>query len=273
MHDNSGNPLHAVVTRILFGFSSPIRPTCGHFPLQYHLTSHCLDAVMKEMFHKLDPAGDVVLILQNPNAAFALWRSEPSPGHSPQADSESSAPLDKTLISLRVSSSHLTLASLHFKNMFKTDCKEARTLRADGCVEIYESGWDSDALLILMNIIHGQTRKVPRIISLEMLAKVAVLVDYYKCVEVAEPFSEIWIGRLKGDLPETSSRDVILWICISSVFRLSDLFLLATSIAIKQGQGPFWTLGLPISRNIVGMYSGGRWAKKYHATNQSYRKD
>lgn len=38
--------------------------------------------------------------------------------------------------------------------------------------------WDADALLILMHIMHGQTRRVPRSVSLELLAKIAVLPDH-----------------------------------------------------------------------------------------------
>lgn len=39
-------------------------------------------------------------------------------------------------------------------------------------------------MLILMNIIQGRNRSVPEIINLEMLARLAILVDYYDCHEV-----------------------------------------------------------------------------------------
>ncbi|CAJ2508725.1 Uu.00g137510.m01.CDS01 [Anthostomella pinea] len=41
--------------------------------------------------------------------------------------------------------------------------------------------WDANALSILMYVIHGRHRGVPRSASLELLTKIAVLVDYYKC--------------------------------------------------------------------------------------------
>ncbi|KAL1969127.1 hypothetical protein VTN77DRAFT_381 [Rasamsonia byssochlamydoides] len=151
---------------------------------------------------------------------------------------------------MRVSSSHLTLSCLHFKKMLQGNWREKHTLLSDGRVSIPVEDWP-DAMLILMNIIHGHTRKVPRTVSLEMLAKVAVLVDYYQCFEVVEVFSEMWINQLKGDLPKTYSRDVILWICISRVFLQPELFQESTTIALRQSQGPIQTLGLPISGKIV----------------------
>lgn len=43
---------------------------------------------------------------------------------------------------------------------------------------ILAQDWDEKALLVLTNIIHGQTRPVPRRVTLEFLAKMTVLVDY-----------------------------------------------------------------------------------------------
>jgi hypothetical protein len=295
---------------------------------------------MEESFHDLDPDGDVVIILRNPNVAFAIWdesseypppetasspslqewtitgqfdgpleelvqpESEPEPepvepesiergfpSHedqvpAPEASgrweeisnqsrasqsgyptpplSESPTSQDKTPISLheitqegmhiRVSSSHIILASPYFKRMFKGNWKETHVRQSGRCVPIYMEDWDPEALLILMNIIHGHTRKVPRVVSLEMLAKIAVLVDYYKCYEVVELFSEVWIDQLKGDLPTVYSRDVILWILVAWVFTQPEQFQAATRIAQRQSSGPIPTLGLPIPGNIVGMH-------------------
>ena len=103
-----------------------------------------------------------------------------------------------------------------------------------------------------MNIIHGHTRKVPRSVSLEILAKFAVLVDYYECFEAVEVFTDMWINELKEDLPKTYSRDLILWIWISWVFRQAEQFTATTGIALKQSRGPIQTLGLPIPERIVG---------------------
>jgi hypothetical protein len=87
-----------------------------------------------------------------------------------------------------------------------------------------------------------------------MLAKIAVLADYYKCVEVVEICSEIWINKLKKNLPERYSRDLILWILVSWIFRQAKLFRVVTGIALKESRGRIQTLGLPIPERIVGRY-------------------
>lgn len=153
---------------------------------------------------------------------------------------------------MQVSSRHLILASTYFKLMFQNDWKE--TCSANGLFEIVMENWDSDAMLILMNIIHGHTRNVKRTVSLEILAKLAVLVDYFQCAEVVELFSQIWIIQLKKNLPTTYSRDLILWICISWVFRQPYEFKAATCTALTQSRGPIPTLGLPIPEIIVGKF-------------------
>jgi hypothetical protein len=45
-----------------------------------------------------------------------------------------------------------------------------------------------------------------------MLAKLAILLDYYKCAEVTEIISKTWLNNLRENLPDTYSRDLILWI-------------------------------------------------------------
>jgi hypothetical protein len=164
---------------------------------------------------------------------------------------EPAEPTGEPSVEMRVSSKHLMLASPQIKRMLKGDWKEASALRSQGHLCMEEAEWGAEALLILMNIIHGRTKSVPRHIALEMLAKMAVLVDYYECLEVVEVFSDMWIAHLKEELPKTYSRDVVLWICISSVFRQPEEFRAATSLALKYSRGPVQTMNLPISENII----------------------
>jgi hypothetical protein len=117
-------------------------------------------------------------------------------------------------VRLQLSSKHLTLASTYFRKMFRGPWTESRT--SSGLPYPRDaSEWDSDAILILMNIIHGRVRSVPRSIELEMLAKIAVLVDYYDCHEVVELISECWIQKLSCNLPKEYCRDLILWLTVS----------------------------------------------------------
>nr|KMM71731.1 hypothetical protein CPAG_08032 [Coccidioides posadasii RMSCC 3488] len=96
----------------------------------------------------------------------------------------------------KVSPRHLMLASPHFKETLTEGGRKAHILDSDGCITIREDGRDPDAMLLLMNVIHGRTRMVPREITLEMLAKVAVLVDVYQCSEVVAGSHSMDLGRL-----------------------------------------------------------------------------
>lgn len=155
-------------------------------------------------------------------------------------------------IQLRVSSRHLILASPYFKAALNGPWKEAASISANCPHSIHADDWDPEAFLILMHIIHGRNRQVPRRVSLELLAKIAVLVDYYECHETVELFTELWLQELKTHLPVQVGRELTLWLCISWVFGNADVFASMTSIALRQSQGPLATLGLPILEGIVG---------------------
>ncbi|UKZ81841.1 hypothetical protein TrVFT333_009617 [Trichoderma virens FT-333] len=111
--------------------------------------------------------------------------------------------------------------------------------------------WDQKALLILMNIIHGQTTKVPRTISLEMLTKMSVLVDYYKCHEAVEFFAKTWISNLAEPVPSSYGRNLLLRLCVSWVFSEADTFRSLTKTVIYQSRGHIHSLGLPIPGDVI----------------------
>ena len=165
--------------------------------------------------------------------------------------SRSHSPETLDHVKLRASSRHLSLASPYFNRMLKGQWKEAETLRADGLISVVVKDVDTDALIILMNIIHGRTRSVPKEVNLETLAKIAVIVDIYECAEAVEVFTDMWIAHLRDTLPSLYSRETMLWICISWVFRHSDTFQSATSAAIKHSNSPIQHLGLPIPSSVV----------------------
>jgi len=158
-------------------------------------------------------------------------------------------------IRLRVSSRHLSLASSHFGRMFQDDWLEGKTLRSTGSVEVSFQADDPAAMFILMNIIHGRTRSVPRLVDLKNLPQLAVLVDYYQSHEAVEIFSDMWVNGLKEELPRAYTENLIRWICVSWVFRKRDEFRQVTSIAHRQLNGVIDSCGLPIPESIVGKYS------------------
>ncbi|KAH8742305.1 hypothetical protein F5883DRAFT_671819, partial [Diaporthe sp. PMI_573] len=212
---------------------------------------------------ELDPQGDTILILHNANAPFAVWDKyaeweSPLGEYSPTASSptwRSLTPIKhhqgQRQLQMRLSSSHLRLASNYFKRMWNGPWKENST-GPDHC-SVEAEDWDPAALLIVMNIIHGHNRSVPRTVSLEMLAKVAMLVDYYECHERVELFSAIWIENLRHQLPKTYDRDLVLWLLVSWVFSQANIFKLISKIALMECRGPLQTLNLPIPATVVGM--------------------
>lgn len=155
-----------------------------------------------------------------------------------------------------VSSRHLMLASPWFRRaLTREGFIEASKDPSDGRYHIPASGWDQEAFLILLNIFHVRTRQVPATVSLEMLAKVAVLVDYYELLnaEVMERDARGWITELKRSvkIPSTYCRDLMMWICIAQVFHMSEEFEEATAVAIKGSEGWIQTLDLPIHQGIT----------------------
>lgn len=117
-----------------------------------------------------------------------------------------------------VSSRHLMLASPNILMMLSPSWAEGQGLHQDFKSVIKLSGWDDKALLILLRIIHGKTRSVPRKVPLEKLANIAVLVDHYQYLEPVVPMVKRWLETLHGNQPTAYGREVIVWTLVCSVF-------------------------------------------------------
>ncbi|KAI0147303.1 hypothetical protein GGR57DRAFT_477009 [Xylariaceae sp. FL1272] len=151
---------------------------------------------------------------------------------------------------LRLSSAHLRLASPYFMKALSGTWKEA-SIGPDGLRHLHAEDWDKEALLILMRIIHGRNRPVPRVMDLERLAKIAVLVDYYKCYEVVEPFAEIWRQAVEVSLPVDVGRELVLYLFTSWVFRWQNIFEIVTKTAMEGCKEPLPRLGIPIPLPLI----------------------
>ncbi|CAM1502773.1 Fc.00g075490.m01.CDS01 [Cosmosporella sp. VM-42] len=228
---------------------------------------------MAETTHDIDPDGDTILVLQNANAPFAVWDPndewpdalapkkagiEETSNDNLEQEASSDAPSSPFLeeqnqpkIRLRVSSRHLALASEYFKKMLSGPWKESNVHPGSEYV-VSAADWDLEALLILMNIIHGHVRKVPRDLDVEMFAKIAVLVDYYQCHEVVELFVERWLQNLTTPSEWTYNRDLILRLFIALTFPDDATFTSMTAIALSSARGPLHTLNLPIPTGVLG---------------------
>ncbi|GAB1319623.1 hypothetical protein MFIFM68171_09833 [Madurella fahalii] len=219
--------------------------------------------------YTMDPDGDVILTLEYPNDPFApecgaVSTPAQNPDLTASAKSYSTPKAfsvqdiaepeggNKTEpVTFRVSSRHLALASPVFRSAFTGGWKEST--KTEGELQINSEGWDTTALSIFLNTIHCKYRQVPRYLELEMLAKVAVIVDYYAAHEAMEILSPIWISNLRASLPTTTchNRTIALWICISWVFGDSRAFETATRTAIHHGCSNMTDFGLPIPERVI----------------------
>ena len=237
---------------------------------------------MAKTIHKIDLNPDTIIILNDATADFAVWDPSAATGSGgTETISKPKDPLigdplsgshveeqeddnDDTLINdcsekygieYQVSSRHLMLASPWFRRALTKEGWTESCRDSDGQFYIRTSGWDAEAFLILMNILHLQNRKVPRTVSLELLAKMVVLTDYYECPEATEVFMGIWKDELKANvpIPDVLCRDLLLWMCVAWLLRLPEPFQQTTLVAIKQeSEESFDTLELPIPPYITG---------------------
>lgn len=174
-------------------------------------------------------------------------------GEKSESGSQFEEPTEEEEIHYLVSSRHLTLASPWFRRNMAGDWCEANRDPADGMFHMWTEDWDEEAFLILLSIFHLRTRRVPQTVSLEMLAKIAVLVDYYEPEEAIELFTNMWLDDLRGKapVPSTYCRDLMLWMWISQVFNLADVFTQTTLVALKESTESMQTLDLPLHPGIA----------------------
>lgn len=197
--------------------------------------------------HTLDPDGDVFLILADRD-------KDSGSNHACMDDENDNSPGE---IRVQCSSKHLSLASEVFKAMLSQNFKEGVVLRSKRTLKLPLPDDDPGALLILLNIIHGQTKEVPREVDLHMLARIAILVDKYRLQMVVGILSHIWVDLLKEDIPGGWTEDLRRWMFISWVFRCSEEFEDATWVAEYESESRIDESGeidLPIPQILVGQY-------------------
>ncbi|KAI6754722.1 hypothetical protein HG530_012474 [Fusarium avenaceum] len=230
--------------------------------------------------HSIDPDGDTLLILQHSDAPFAVCSTDELwPNALPQHQSTNTKEGEKSIVSreptdggddvlsdtpslvkdepepkhtrYKLCSHILRRACSYFARLMSSKWQEAESEKGFQWT-IKATDWDDEAVTILMNILHHRTRAVPRAVSLEMLAKISILVDYYGCHEVVELWVEIWMAKLGPVASEYYSRDLLLRLTVATVFSDNESFNILTKIAIRRSRGPIHTLGLPIPQQIVG---------------------
>lgn len=196
-----------------------------------------------------DPDGDLTLILSKPRegdeegvAAGAAPENSGSPrraGDTPTTtskdDAASGAGLEmkidtdvehedsKVQVRMLVSSKHMMVASPVFRAMLRhRNFKEGQELSTKGKLELPLPDDDVAAMTIILDVLHGRSRRVPREVSLDALTQVSILVDKYQMVEAVEVPSDVWIEKLRKTIPDvysSKSTEVHRWLAIPWVFR------------------------------------------------------
>ncbi|KAF7910492.1 uncharacterized protein EAE98_012024 [Botrytis deweyae] len=217
----------------------------------------------------IDPDGDLVLLL----GPVPLSKSDASTSNpridvpntnilSPKAPNNPGETQNEcTQLSrseVLVSSKHLSFASPVFKAMLTGDFREAVELREKGRTEIPLPDDDADAMITLVNVIHGRFNSVSKYPNLILLTKIAILVDKYQCHESTKFVAKVWAAN--DHLPRIWSQEwynIACWICVAWVFRLDHEFRDATEEIIKEsgvGLGAILKendLALPIPERII----------------------
>ncbi|KAK3311921.1 hypothetical protein B0H66DRAFT_539033 [Apodospora peruviana] len=198
-------------------------------------------------FGTVSSPSDAILTLNSPNAPFAAWDN-------PQYTTSDNDP-----VTFLVVAQNLIQTSCVFKAALTGPWKEG-VVTEDGVKNLEAEGWDSEAMRIVLSAIHHRTKDIPRRVTLEMLCKIAVLVDYYELHDSLFFFLHLWINDLQSPLPKVHGRDLILWICITSIFTSATIHEAVTSVAISHCPGEFRTLDLPIPGRVENLINTRREA-------------
>ena len=136
-----------------------------------------------------------------------------------------------------VSSERVMSASPVFKAMLKHTWKEGSTLARKGKVSIPLPDDDPVSFGVLMDILHGNVSQVPRAVSLKFMVAIAILVDKYRLQAAVSRYTNLWMDALGDAIPKSFTPEIMLWLCVSWVFRRPVEFAHATKIAERESTG------------------------------------
>lgn len=160
------------------------------------------------------------------------------------------------VVEMLVSSFHLIAASPYFRRMLLGNWRESVEYQRHGCTRVY-ADWDVNAMRILMKILHKDVWVNTSSISVETLARLAVLADYYECADAVRPFVEACIAQdpqmkvaALGSTLEYN-RTSIMWLCISWIFRQPYQFGIVSQAVVYHAYEPIRTIELPIPPKVI----------------------
>ena len=244
---------------------------------------------MAPVIHEIDPDADTVIILRSPGDGeyFAWWDdslfhnldildqlpfsmkewdtkmsiSDDIEVHQSPARAFITKESDWVILNVPegsvlylVSSRHLMLASPVFKAALSPGTWSEGCKQADGRYHITADDWEEEAFLLFMNMLHLRSPQIPKSVSLELMAKIEILVDYYNCASAVEFFTAVWMNKIYGDKMEGEyCRESILLLWVFYLFGSKDcVALLVEIMTFYCNESKLRTLGLPIPQSLSG---------------------
>lgn len=193
---------------------------------------------------EVDPSGDTLVILPKKNRSHGYSAST----QIGSSDSLGSQPELHFLCSKK----HLTLASRRADKIFTSGFKEAMPDESDGLHHWkFEAIFDPEAFEIMIKVIHGKNRDIPRTVNTELLAGISAIVDDLECHDNVWFFAKGWLLDLRYVAPPIMCKEVAQVILISFVFNDPILFEASAKTAITSNLSAMPTFGLPIRPKVL----------------------
>ncbi|KAL2392775.1 hypothetical protein ABEF93_000347 [Exophiala dermatitidis] len=148
-------------------------------------------------------------------------------------------------IEVTVSSKHLALHSRVFRAMFNGNFREKVQPGSQQPIKVPLPEDNPEAMMLILAIVHGFTRKVPRKVSRDMLLQIALLIDKYEIDETLELFTHMWFKNLKRKSDMEKASSLSDWIYISFVTRQEVTFNQLTTRAVNISPVPRGKVALP----------------------------
>ncbi|KAF5567960.1 hypothetical protein FPHYL_3023 [Fusarium phyllophilum] len=191
----------------------------------------------------IDPNGDTLVILAT--------KQDPPPSKEPNepAGTESPTFIEKHFL---CSQKHLTLASRRASKLFSSSFKEA-SKQDDGLYHWnFGDVFDVQAFEVVLKIIHGKTRRIPQSAELDLLSKIASIVDDLECYDALSFCAERWLLIYNGffTLPKRMDKTLAQLILVSFVFVDKDIFRKCIQRAARYTCEGMPTFDLPIRADI-----------------------
>ncbi|KAG8664742.1 uncharacterized protein FPOAC1_013522 [Fusarium poae] len=202
----------------------------------------------------IDPDGDTLVIL-------AIKQDPHPPSTEPSDSANSTEPaepagtpdspefIEKHFL---CSKKHLTLASRRASKLFSSAFKEA-SKQDDGLYHWnFGEVFDAQAFELVLKIIHGKTRGLPQNAELDLLSRIASIVDDLECHDALSFFTETWLSSYGWlyTLPQRMDKTLAQLILVSFVFANENLFQKCTQRAARYTSEGMPTFDLPIRADI-----------------------